>query len=141
MDCKKSDEKRLEKDLEDQPDHSPAVDVQIPQDPLPIHSFPSYPAQSYISHPRRSGMYVPMPLFILFILLFLFESSVLFVYTVVALYNTLPASLVPVPSPHYNCQTGSDHPPINVAPNIWVSVFIRGSNGALLRRRSYPQRP
>lgn len=140
MDCKKSFEKHLDKELEAQSDPLPAVDVEIPQDPPPIHSFPSYPVQSYISAPRRSGMYVPTPLFVLFILLFLFESGVLFVYTVVALYNTLPASLVPVPSPRYDCQNGNEHQPINVAPNIWVSSRARLSKSSA-NERSCQQRP
>ncbi|GAB7352819.1 hypothetical protein MBLNU459_g3434t1 [Dothideomycetes sp. NU459] len=121
MDFKQTFEKHVNKELGEQSDPPSAIDVEVPQDPPPVHSFPSYPPQPYIPPPRRSGMYVPTPIFVLFILLFLFESSVLFVYTVVALYNTLPASFMPVQQPpHCDCPATNEHAPINVAPNIWL---------------------
>jgi len=60
-----------------------------PPPPLP-QFFPSYPVEL-----RRSGVYIPIPLFILVVLVFFFESSILFVYTTVALYKTVPAAFIP----------------------------------------------
>ncbi|KAK8217340.1 hypothetical protein M8818_001593 [Zalaria obscura] len=114
-------EKELNKDLEEHRGPSPPIDIVYQQDPPQAHTFVSYPPP-----PRRSGMWVPTYLLVLFVLVLLFESSILFVYTIVALYNTLPASLIPVNAvqvPACSCPSSGfvEHlPGINSAPNIMV---------------------
>ncbi|KAJ9623454.1 hypothetical protein H2203_005714 [Taxawa tesnikishii (nom. ined.)] len=125
MSFKRAFERHLNKELEAAEDHEdrppppPPIDIEIQQDPLPVHVFPSYPPPTQ----QRSGMYVPTPLFILFILVFLFESSVLFVYTVIGLYNavpSLPIGALQAP-PTCNCPAPAvQFPAINVAPNFLV---------------------
>lgn len=59
-----------------------------------IHFAPDFaPCQ------RRSGFYVPLPLAITIALLVLFESSLLFMYTTIGLYRSMPAPapFLPVP--------------------------------------------
>ncbi|KAF2228221.1 hypothetical protein BDZ85DRAFT_255610 [Elsinoe ampelina] len=68
--------------------------------------------------PRRSGIYIPTPIAILLVLIFLFETSVIVLYTAVALYQTLPAAGFSMgPS---KCQP-SGYGAINVAPNIYLA--------------------
>ncbi|THZ99927.1 hypothetical protein D6C83_09045 [Aureobasidium pullulans] len=100
MSFKKTFERHLNKELEDNQDNalyppqlSPKdLESQSPPPPppqLPPQVFPSYPE-------RRGGMNIPTPIFILLILVLLVESCIIFVYTVVALWNTLP---MPMPMP------------------------------------------
>ena len=54
---------------------------------------------------KRSGVFVPVPLFILFAALLLLMSTFLFAYTIIGLYNNRPAGLLSQPSPinGYDC--------------------------------------
>ncbi|KAF4550252.1 Hypothetical protein D9617_18g034430 [Elsinoe fawcettii] len=83
-----------------------------PPPPAPYATFHIPPL------PRRSGIYVPTPIAILLVLIFLFETSIIVLYTAVALYQTLPSAGFSIgPS---KCQP-SGYGPINVAPNIYLA--------------------
>ncbi|KAK0354021.1 hypothetical protein LTR94_014289 [Friedmanniomyces endolithicus] len=69
---------------------------------LPAREFESYPAPS-----RKSGIWMPTSLFVLFAVILLVESTLLFAFTVIGLYNNLPSRLIP-----------SAAPAINIAPNF-----------------------
>jgi hypothetical protein len=92
-----------------------AQDSSPPLPPPPPHTFPSYPEQHYQRN-RGGGMYIPTPIFILFLLVLIFESCILFVYTVVALYNTLPGPM------HFG--TEMHQQPMMFAPNLMVCDFL-----------------
>ncbi|KAK0280536.1 hypothetical protein LTR91_024476 [Friedmanniomyces endolithicus] len=68
----------------------------------PAREFESYPAPS-----RKSGIWMPTPLFVLFAVILLFESTLLFAYTTIGLYNNLPSGFIPATAPA-----------INIAPNF-----------------------
>ncbi|KAF2154206.1 hypothetical protein K461DRAFT_312160 [Myriangium duriaei CBS 260.36] len=69
------------------------VDDYIPPPPGPP------PPPFVIPAPRwQSGIYVPAPIFILLMLIFLLETTVIVFYTAVALYSTLPAAGFHLPS-------------------------------------------
>jgi len=63
---------------------------------------------------KRSGVFIPMPLFILFTALLLLMSTFLFAYTVIGLYNNRPAGLLSQPSPINGCDCAG----IKFAPNF-----------------------
>lgn len=126
MSFKQDFEKTMNKELqEDHMDPPPAIDIEMQHQhqqqpgppPPPMTIFPSYPAAPQ----ARSGVYVPAPLFALFAAIFLFESGILFVYTVVALWNTLPGTIKPVVIPPATCNCPAAVPQMMVAPNGWVS--------------------
>jgi len=126
MSFKQTFEKNLNKELEDEhPEPSsppPPIDVEYQQNLPPPQVFASYPPP-----PRRSGVHIPTPFFFLLVLLFLFESGIIFVYTLVGLFNTLPAGIIPMPGQACNCAPTTA--PINVVPNIYVSrTLCRSSN-------------
>lgn len=77
---------------------------------------------------KRSGVFIPMPIFILLAALFFFMSTLLFVYTIIGLYNNRPAGLVnfggPSPAPIDACDCADKHAGINIAPN-----FVMGPSG------------
>jgi len=91
------------------PRFSTLFGVAPPQPPV----FESYP------HPKRnSGIDMPLPLFVVFAVILLFiESTLLFAYTVIGLYNNLPTQLVPSTAALCNCDNNR-HPAINIAPNF-----------------------
>ena len=76
--------------------------------PLPSRQIESCPQPQ-----RKSGIWLPTPLFIVFAVILLFESTILFAYLVIGLYNTMPARLVPS-----GCNCEADKPAINIAPNF-----------------------
>lgn len=116
MSFKQEFEKNLNKELEADDRDSraypppPPIDIEMQQGPPPAQVFPSYPPPPR----RRSGMYVPTCLFALFFIVFLFESGVLFIYTVVALWNTTGPAHVPPPPSACNCPVAA---PMIVYPN------------------------
>ncbi|KAG8627628.1 hypothetical protein KVT40_005111 [Elsinoe batatas] len=83
-----------------------------PPPPAPYATFNIPPL------PRRSGIYIPTPIAILILLIFLFETSVIVLYTAVALYQTLPAAGFSMGLS--KCQP-SGYGAINVAPNIYLA--------------------
>ncbi|EMC91124.1 hypothetical protein BAUCODRAFT_39258, partial [Baudoinia panamericana UAMH 10762] len=86
-----------------------------------FESAPSSPARKFESYPppkRRSGVWLPMPLFVLLCVILLFESTLLFAYTVIGLYNNLPTRFVAPNAAGCNCR--DDKPAINIAPNFFM---------------------
>lgn len=71
---------------------------------------------------KRSGVFVPMPLFILFAVLLFLMSTFLFAYTIIGLYNNRPAGLLdvggPSPAPIDGCNCAEKQAGINIAPNF-----------------------
>lgn len=97
-------------------------DVEIPQNDPPSQVFASYPP----IRNRRWGLFVPAWLIALFLLVFLFESSVLFIYTIVGLYKeTAPVVLSAVSAAGLpsscNCGSFGTEAGVNAAPNMVVS--------------------
>jgi hypothetical protein len=78
--------------------------------------------REYIPEPKRkAGVFMPMPLFILFAAILFFESTILFAYTIVGLYNNAPSRIFPWAGPGTAsavCETGQKSPAINIAPNF-----------------------
>ncbi|KAK5113874.1 hypothetical protein LTR85_010407 [Meristemomyces frigidus] len=82
--------------------------------PQPPRQFESYPEPK-----RKSGVFLPTPLFIILAVILLFESTVLFAYTVIGLYNNLPSRLVPGAA-GCACEGIDRQPMVNIAPNFVV---------------------
>lgn len=93
----------------------------------PPHSPPQreYVREYYPPPERksRSGVFLPMPLFIVFAIILFFESTLLFAYTVIGLYNNAPSSLFPWAGHSTavtSCECGEQQPSINFAPNFVI---------------------
>lgn len=89
----------------------------------PTRAFESYP-----QHPvRKSGVYIAKPLFWALFAIFLFESAVLFAYTVIGLVSNMSSKL------HINAAgavvAGCDcsPQPINISPNFFMPGASQGS--------------
>ncbi|KAK5132560.1 hypothetical protein LTR08_008877 [Meristemomyces frigidus] len=80
--------------------------------PLPPRAFDGYPERK-----RKSGVFLPTPLFFIFAIILVFESTLLFAYTVIGLYNNLPSRLVPVGA-GCACELMDRQPAVNIAPNF-----------------------
>ena len=80
--------------------------------PLPPRAFESYPEPK-----RKSGVFVPMPLLVIFAVVLVFESTLLFAYTVIGLYNNMPSRLMPGGT---GCayELTNRLPAVNIAPNF-----------------------
>lgn len=69
---------------------------------------------------KRRGIFIPMPIFILLAILFFFMGTLLFVYTIIGLYNNRPAALLnfggPQPAPIDGCNCADKG--IHIAPNF-----------------------
>ncbi|KAK4553014.1 hypothetical protein LTR86_009938 [Recurvomyces mirabilis] len=81
-------------------------------DPAPAatREFESYPV------PRpKSGVRVPMAVIFVVGIILLFETTALFAYTVIGLYNSLPARLV-----RSDCVCHDQVPTVNIAPNFVI---------------------
>ncbi|KAK4996265.1 hypothetical protein LTR66_004091 [Elasticomyces elasticus] len=103
MSFKQDFERQLNKELEANSTPPPSIDCEFQPTPPPVQTFAGYPQapiHTFESYPRaqarRSGMHISTPMFVLFVLVFLFESGVLFVYTVIGLYNATPSIVVPM---------------------------------------------
>ncbi|KXL48614.1 hypothetical protein M433DRAFT_180284 [Acidomyces richmondensis BFW] len=69
---------------------------------------------------RKSGVLMPTPIFILLVIILLFESTLLFAYTVIGLYNNLPQRLVPSMKTTCDCTAFEKQPAVNIAPNFMM---------------------
>lgn len=71
---------------------------------------------------KKSGVFIPMPLFILLAVLLFLMSTFLFAYTIIGLYNNRPAGLLdiggPSPAPIDGCNCADKQAGINIAPNF-----------------------
>ncbi|KAK3712610.1 hypothetical protein LTR37_009053 [Vermiconidia calcicola] len=77
---------------------------------------------------KRSGVYLPTPLFVVLAFILFFESTLLFAYTIIGLYNNMPAGILPFGSPSpvgpgCPCLPGTQG--INISPNF----IMPGANG------------
>ena len=92
------------------PSPSPPPPPQVPQQEMPYRLPTVQPESVFLSYlpPRR--IWIPTPLFVLVFMVFFFESSVLFVYTVVGLFNNLPPTRISMSaSDSCNCVPLSEH--------------------------------
>lgn len=83
----------------------------------PTRAFESYPQQPA----RKSGVYLPKPVFWALFAIFLFESAALFAYTVIGLVNNMPSKLIHTNSAGAvvaGCDCNSQ--PINISPNFFM---------------------
>jgi hypothetical protein len=88
-------------------------------------SPPPQIVERYIEQPKkkRSGVYIPLPLFIVLAIILFFESTLLFAYTIIALDNNLPSGLFPIGSSTSTRLDGcscAQQPAINVAPKFFM---------------------
>ena len=75
---------------------------------------------------RKSGVFIPTPLFIVLAVIVLLESTFLFAYTIIGLYSQLPSQLLGVaglsPAPINGvCNCGQQDPAINIAPKFYLA--------------------
>ncbi|GAB7346095.1 hypothetical protein MBLNU457_4852t1 [Dothideomycetes sp. NU457] len=127
------DKKTLEKDLnrfneEFQDEHMPApapppLPPSLPQQEPAYYPPPVEPQSVFLSYKPPRRIWMPTPLFILFVLVFFFESSVLFVYTIVGLVNMLPPTRMPMSAPNgCDCMPFVDRTsPANNAPIFFTA--------------------
>ncbi|KAI9696885.1 MAG: hypothetical protein M1820_007960 [Bogoriella megaspora] len=95
--------------------------IEVPQnEPPPPQVFPSYPPPT-----RRWGVFIPWWLLALIILLFLFESSIIFVYTIVGLWKeTAPVVLSAAGLANgCNCGTSFTQAGVNAQPNVVMPSY------------------
>lgn len=127
---KKTFEKEINKFNEEfQDEHIPAPSPPPPPSSLPQQE-PAYypptiePQSVFLSYMPPRRIWIPTPLFILFVLVFFFESSVLFVYTVVGLVNMLPPTRIAMSASNgCECMPIVDRTsPMSNAPAIFVST-------------------
>ncbi|KAL9087714.1 MAG: hypothetical protein Q9165_006481 [Trypethelium subeluteriae] len=102
-----------------EPDQEKSINVEIPQNDPPPAVFTSYPP----SRSRRWGLFVPAWLIALFILVLMFESSILFIYTIVGLYKEtapviLSAASAAGMSGSCDCASFGTHAGVSAAPNV-----------------------
>lgn len=100
-----------------QPQPQPAVPAPLPQ---PVYLEPYPPPKT-----RKSGIYIPTPLFVLLISILFFESTLLFAYTIIGLYGNMPQPLLAMTGMS-NTQTNNLTPQacenraVNISPNFYV---------------------
>ncbi|EME39441.1 hypothetical protein DOTSEDRAFT_75199 [Dothistroma septosporum NZE10] len=95
-----------------------------PAPPPPPPPQRGYIPDYYPPPQRKSGVFLPMPLFIVFAVILFLESTILFAYTVIGLYNNAPARLFPWAG-HGGavataCNYGPQQPAVNIAPNFII---------------------
>ncbi|EME80224.1 uncharacterized protein MYCFIDRAFT_212000 [Pseudocercospora fijiensis CIRAD86] len=84
-------------ELSEKKDHPPRFSTLFGSSPAPAPQPPprEYVREYYPEPKRQSGVFIPMPLFIIFAIILFFESTILFAYTVIGLYNNAPSRLFP----------------------------------------------
>ncbi|KXT07712.1 hypothetical protein AC579_7858 [Pseudocercospora musae] len=102
MDIKKKEYPPPQPDVQDhelseKKDHPPRFSTLFGSTPAPAPqpAQREYVRQYYPEAKRKSGVFIPMPLFIIFAIILFFESTILFAYTVIGLYNNAPSRLFP----------------------------------------------
>ncbi|KAF2769321.1 hypothetical protein EJ03DRAFT_351466 [Teratosphaeria nubilosa] len=105
-------------DWSDKKDHPPRFSTLFGVAP----PLPERRAERHEPRRRRSGVFLPTPVFVLFVIILIFESTLLFAYTVIGLYNNLPQRLVPAAgrTETCNCGTQDKQPAVNIAPNFMM---------------------
>ncbi|KAI7264367.1 hypothetical protein KC345_g8818 [Hortaea werneckii] len=74
--------------------------------------------------PRRQptrGVTLSTPIFVGLVVILLFESTLLFAYTVIGLYKNVPPGIIPGRGASVGCRCNEDpRPAINIAPNFMI---------------------
>ncbi|KAI6830806.1 hypothetical protein KC332_g7078 [Hortaea werneckii] len=74
--------------------------------------------------PRRQptrGVTLSTPIFVGIVVILLFESTLLFAYTVIGLYKNIPSGIIPGMGAPAGCRCNEDsRPAINIAPNFMI---------------------
>ncbi|GAB1733758.1 hypothetical protein NU195Hw_g8826t1 [Hortaea werneckii] len=74
--------------------------------------------------PRRQptrGVTLSTPIFVGLVVILLFESTLLFAYTVIGLYKNVPSGIIPGVGASAGCRCNEDpRPAINIAPNFMI---------------------
>ncbi|PPJ51664.1 hypothetical protein CBER1_08763 [Cercospora berteroae] len=91
--------------------------------PPPPHTPREYVREHDPEPKRRSGVHMPLALFIVLMITLFFESTIIFAYTIIGLYNNAPARLFPWAGQGTavaaTCGSSSQQQPaINIAPNF-----------------------
>ncbi|CAK1368353.1 unnamed protein product [Cercospora beticola] len=98
--------------------------------PPPPHTPREYVREHYPEPKSRSGIHMPLALFIVLMITLFFESTIIFAYTIIGLYNNAPARLFPWAGQGSAvaavCDSSQQQPAINIAPNF----IIPGQAGA-----------
>lgn len=93
-----------------------------PAPPPPPPPQREYIRVDYPEPQKKSGVFLPMPLFIVFAAILFIESTILFAYTVIGLYNNAPAKLFlwagQSGAVAAACNFGPQQPAVNIAPNF-----------------------
>ncbi|GAB1737628.1 hypothetical protein NU219Hw_g2044t1 [Hortaea werneckii] len=88
--------------------------------PPPAHREPEILHVPQRRQPTR-GVTLSTPIFVGIVVILLFESTLLFAYTVIGLYKNAPAGIFPGMSPSAGCHCEeAAQPAINIAPNFMV---------------------
>jgi hypothetical protein len=78
--------------------------------------------ERYVEPSRKSGVTIPTPLFVVLAFVLFFESTLLFAYTVIGLYNNVPSGLLSfggsTTAVMEGCNCGTGQAGINIAPNF-----------------------
>ncbi|CZT18084.1 uncharacterized protein RCC_03923 [Ramularia collo-cygni] len=95
-----------------------------PPPPAPVATYEDdYHREYYGSPPRsrKSGVTIPMPLFIVLAITFAVMSTIIFAYTVIGLYNNAPSRVFPWAGPGSAtavCNPVGQQPAINFSPKF-----------------------
>ena len=93
--------------------------------------------QEYYPPPeRRRGVFMPMPLFVVFAAILFFESTILFAYTVIGLYNNAPARLFPWAGQGGHtetvaCNCDEKQAAVNFAPNFLMPAGAQAATDVI----------
>ncbi|KAK5173374.1 uncharacterized protein LTR77_002055 [Saxophila tyrrhenica] len=78
--------------------------------------------ERYVEPKRRSGVTLPTPLFVILAIVLFFESTLLFAYTIIGLYNNVPQGVLPFgpgsTATVDSCNCGGGQAGINISPNF-----------------------
>ncbi|KAK3641311.1 hypothetical protein LTR56_011339 [Elasticomyces elasticus] len=99
-------------DLSEKKERPPRFSTLFANPPPP----PMRQPESFPEPKNKSGIWMPTSLFVLFAVILLFESTLLFAYTVIGFYNSMPTGFMPPAPAACNCETNK--PAINIAPNF-----------------------
>ncbi|KAK4952053.1 hypothetical protein LTR10_009973 [Elasticomyces elasticus] len=99
-------------DLSEKKERPPRFSTLFANPPPP----PMRQPESFPEPKNKSGIWMPTSLFVLFAVILLFESTLLFAYTVIGFYNNMPTGFMPSAPAACNCE--ANKPAINIAPNF-----------------------
>ncbi|KAF2212599.1 hypothetical protein CERZMDRAFT_84258 [Cercospora zeae-maydis SCOH1-5] len=116
-------------DKKDYPPRFSTLFGATPPAPPPPTPPREYVREYYPEAKKRSGIHMPLALFIVLMITLFFESTIIFAYTIIGLYNNAPARLFPWAGQGSAVTAACDSsqpPAINIAPNF----VIPGQGGA-----------